>query len=123
MPRRYIHKRLSSFGYALKGIVTAFKSEPHMKLHTLSAVIVVVLGFYFTITRTEWVLLILAMGMVISAEIMNTAVEKLTDLVTKEYHPLAGKAKDLAAGAVLVAAIAAAVIGLLVLGPYFLKEF
>lgn len=94
-----------------------------MKLHTLSAVIVVVLGFYFTITRTEWVLLILAMGMVISAEIMNTAVEKLTDLVTKEYHPLAGKAKDLAAGAVLVAAIAAAVIGLLVLGPYFLKEF
>lgn len=97
-----------------------------MKLHALSAVGVTAAGFFFEITATEWGLVALAVGLVVSAEIMNTAVETVVNLVTKDFNPLAGKAKDLAAGAVLVAAATAAIIGLLVFGPYiwaFLKSF
>lgn len=91
-----------------------------MRIHILSAVAVVIAGFAFHITRTEWCLLVGSMGLVITAEIINTAIENLTNLVSPEINPLAGKAKDLAAGAVLIAAITAAVIGSIVFLPYLL---
>jgi diacylglycerol kinase (ATP) len=117
MPIRYIHKRYNSFRYAIKGIGAAFRSEQNMQLHVLAAVLVVLAGLFFDISRSEWGLIALAIGLVSSAEIMNTAVETVVNLVSPEQHPLAGKAKDLAAGAVLVAAITALLIGLLVFGP------
>ena len=117
MPIRYIHKRYHSFRYAIKGIGAAFRSEQNMQLHVLATVLVVLAGIYFELNQTEWGLLVLAIGLVWAMEIMNTAVETVVNLVSPQQHPLAGKAKDLAAGAVLVAAITAAIIGLLVLGP------
>ncbi len=92
-----------------------------MRLHILSAVAVVVAGFFFGITRVEWCLLAGCIGLVIMAEVFNTAIETLTNLVSPEWHPLAGKAKDLAAGAVLMAAATAAVIGAIIFLPYLLR--
>jgi diacylglycerol kinase (ATP) len=89
----------------------------HLRFHAFATVVVIGLGFYFDITRTEWALVALAVGTVWTAELMNTAVEALTDLVSPEYHPLAGKAKDVAAGAVLLAALAALVVGALIFAP------
>ena len=118
MPRKYIKKRLNSFGYALKGIAAAFWFEPNMKLHVLAAIEAVFLGWFFHIKTSEWCWLVLAIGLVWMAEIFNTAVEKLTDLVSPGYNELAGKAKDLAAGAVLIAAFTALTLGILIFWPY-----
>lgn len=92
-----------------------------MRLHFLAAAGVTVAGFLFDITRGEWCLLILSMGLVITAEIINTAIETLTNLVSPEWNELAGKTKDLAAGAVLVAAFTAALVGMFVFVPYVLQ--
>ncbi|WP_439880828.1 diacylglycerol kinase family protein [Pontibacter sp. MBLB2868] len=118
--RTYFKKRYNSFRFAFKGINSAIRSEPHMRIHILSAVAVVIAGFAFNITRMEWCLLVGSMGLVITAEIINTAIETLTNLVSPEINPLAGKAKDLAAGAVLIAALTAAVVGAVVFLPYLL---
>lgn len=91
-----------------------------MRLHVLSAVAVVIMGYAFEVTKTEWCLLVGCIGLVITAEIINTAIETLTNLVSPKQHPLAGKTKDLAAGAVLVAAITAAVVGAIIFLPYLL---
>ena len=77
------------------------------------------LGFYFDVSGGEWVALVLSMAMVWMAEGMNTAIETLTDLVSPQHHPLAGKAKDIAAGGVLIAAIGAAIVGSVVFYPHF----
>lgn len=119
MPRKNIKKRLNSFGYALKGITAAFRYEPNMKLHVVAAVSVIFLGWFFGIKTSDWCWIILAIGLVWMAEIFNTALEKLTDLVSPHYNPIAGKAKDLAAGAVLMAAFTALAIGMLIFWPYF----
>ncbi|MFC5270958.1 diacylglycerol kinase family protein [Adhaeribacter terreus] len=121
MPRKYIKKRINSFGYAFKGIWAAFWYEPNMKLHLLGAAEAIFLGWFFEINNAEWIWITLAIGLVWMAEIFNTAVEKLTDLVSPEYNELAGRVKDLAAGAVLISAITALVIGLLVFWPHVEK--
>ena len=79
--------------------------------------VVTAAGWYFQITRQEWLALVLAMTLVLALEAVNTAIEYLTDLVSPEYHPLAGKAKDVAAAAVLIAAIGAVVVGAIVFLP------
>src|SRR5688572_20849732 len=89
-----------------------------MKLHVIAAAGALFLGWFFHIKNSEWCWIILAIGLVWMAEIFNTALEKLTDLVSPEYNELAGKAKDLAAGAVLMAAFTAVVIGCLIFFPY-----
>ena len=89
-----------------------------MDFHLLVMVLVIIAGIGFGISRMEWVAVILCFGMVISAELFNSAVERLTDLAHPDLHPLAGKVKDIAAGAVLVTAIAAAAIGLIIFLPY-----
>jgi diacylglycerol kinase (ATP) len=108
--------RIRSFKYAIQGISQAV-SQPNMQIHLAIAAAVVVAGFILKISRTEWMLVVFAMGLVLSAECMNTAVEKLTDLVSPGHNELAGKVKDMAAGAVLICAAAAAVIGLIVFIP------
>ncbi len=114
----YFKKRYNSFRFAFKGLNSAVRSEPHMRLHVLSTIGVVVAGLLFDVTKTEWCLLIGSIGMVFTAEIFNTAIETLTNLVSPQQNPLAGKTKDLAAGAVLAAAITAAIIGTIIFLPY-----
>jgi diacylglycerol kinase len=106
---------MRSFSYALNGIKNLLRTEHNAGIHIASAVLVIFLGFVFKISKYEWCLLVLAIGFVLAAEIINTAIECLTDIVSPEYSEKAGKVKDLAAGAVLIASITAFAIGLIIL--------
>jgi len=110
-------KRIQSFGYALKGIKAVFGKEANMNIHLIMTALVVICGFLFMISPTEWMLCIACFGLVISLEMVNSALENLVDLVSPEKNKLAGKVKDIAAGAVLVAAICAAIVGLIIFVP------
>ncbi len=110
-------KRLQSFGYAGRGIRLVFSSEANMKIHILIAVVVVICGFFFNISISEWIYCLLCIGLVFSTEMINTAIEDVVDLASPEHHELAGKAKDIAAGAVLICAIISVLIGLLIFAP------
>jgi len=112
-----LRRRAASFGYAFRGVAAAMRSEIHLQFHALATVLVLGLGFYFHLNSSEWALVALAVGLVWSLELLNTAVEAVVNLVSPEYHLLAGRAKDVAAGAVLVGAVAALAVGLLVFGP------
>jgi undecaprenol kinase len=112
--RRFVR----SVGCALAGIGDAFRTQRHVRIHTVFAAAVTAAGIYFGLSRLEWAILVLVMAAVITAELLNTAVETVVDLASPGLHPLAKKAKDVAAGAVLVLAVGAVVIGLLVLGPH-----
>lgn len=116
-----LKKRIKSFGYAFKGIASLLKKEHNAWIHCLAIVVVTSLGFYFQITSTEWCIVLLCFGMVLAAEGFNTAIERLVDLVSPERHPVAGDVKDVAAGAVLICAIAAAIIGCIIFLPYLLN--
>ena len=118
-PEGLWRRRVASFGHAVRGVGTALLSEVHLRFHALATVVVIGLGFYCGIGRLEWAVVALAVAAVWSAELMNTAIESLTDLASPAYHPLAGKAKDVAAGAVLLAALGALVVGALIFVPYF----
>ena len=93
------------------------RTQHNAWIHALATVGVLFAGLYFDLTADEWCWIMLAMTSVWTAEALNTAFELLADATTQEYHPLIGRAKDVAAGAVLLAAIGAAVIGLIILGP------
>jgi len=110
-------KRIQSFIFAGQGIKSVFKSEANMQIHFVVGLLVVMCGFIFNISITEWMLCLACFGLVIGMEMMNTAIENVVDLISPEIHPLAGKAKDVAAGAVLICAIISAVIGLLIFVP------
>ncbi len=113
-----LNKRIKSFGYAFKGIASLIKKEHNAWIHCTAIVVVTLAGFYFGITPTEWCIVVLCFGLVLAAEGFNTAIERLVDLVSPEYHPIAGDVKDVAAGAVLICAIAAAIVGMIVFIPY-----
>lgn len=106
------------FGHALHGIAAAFKEEPHMRFHCFAAAITISAGFYFGISVSEWLLIILCIGLVMTAEMFNAALENMVDLAQPAQHPLAGKIKDIAAGAVLVVSIMASVVGILIFWPH-----
>lgn len=114
----FLTKRIKSFGYAFKGIGSFLRKEPNAWIHCTAVVVVVSLGFYFQISITEWCLCLLCFGLVLMAEAMNTAVERLVNLVSPQFHPIAGDVKDVAAGGVLLAAIAAAIVGCIIFTPY-----
>lgn len=109
-------RMIQSFRYAVRGIAVAYREERQMKVHTVAAVLAVVCGVIADLSRAEWAILVLTIAMVITLELVNTAVERIVDMVTKEYHPLAEKAKDVAAGGVLVGAIASAIVGICLFG-------
>lgn len=109
--------RMASFGHALRGIVRLLQTQANARIHLMASTGVVGLGLWVPLTRTDWALLALAMGGVWVAEALNTALETVVDLVSPEWHALARDAKDIAAGAVLLATLAAVAVGLLVLVP------
>lgn len=112
-----------SFSYAITGIFTAIRSERNMRIHLSLSIIVIGFSLFFSISKVEWLFVIVAIGGIFSLEILNTAVERIVDLVTEEYHPLAKQAKDLAAGAVFVYAITVVIIGLIIFLPRIGKWF
>ena len=111
--------RIRSFGYAFKGIATLFLRTPNAHIHALAVAVVVTGGFLLHVSSIEWCVLVLCMGSVIAAEACNSAIESLADKVTPEKDPLIGKAKDLAAGAVLILAIMSVVIAAIIFIPKF----
>ena len=112
-----ITKRLKSFGHAFNGLKTAFKGEHNLRIHLVAVILVVILGIYFKIEIVEWTILTLTIGFVIAMELLNSSIENLADYACKEQHPMIKKVKDIAAGAVLVSAISALIVGLLVFIP------
>jgi diacylglycerol kinase len=109
---------LKSFGYAVKGIYIAFREQRNIKIQFLIALITLGAGLYAGITATEWCIILLAFGLVLAMEMMNSAVEDLVNLVTHEWKPLAGKVKDIAAGAVLWTSVMALIIGIIIFWKY-----
>lgn len=112
-------KILKSFGYAITGLKLGMK-ERNMRLHLFAALIVIFFGIALEITALEWVVILLCIGLVIATELLNTAIEKLTDVMTKakpELYEHAGKPKDIGAGAVLVAACIAFSVGIFIFMP------
>lgn len=116
-----LKKRIKSFTYAIKGIGSFLRKEHNAWIHCTAILMVTTAGFLLGITRTEWLIVILCFALVLAAEAFNTAIERLVDLVSPGFHPIAGDVKDVAAGAVLICAIAAAIVGLIIFLPYFIR--
>lgn len=112
-----LQERFNSFKYAFKGIFDLFRSQPNAKIHLLAAVVVIAAGFYFSLSKTEWAIVLLTIFLVLAAEAFNTAIEYLTDLVSPEYHVLAGKTKDAAAAGVLFVAMGAVMVAVVIFLP------
>jgi diacylglycerol kinase (ATP) len=117
-PSGFWSARVKSFACAARGIVLLLRTQANARIHLIATVAVVVAGITFHITRGEWALLSVAIGIVWITEALNTALELLADRVTREPDDLIRRIKDAAAGAVLFAAITATVIGILILGPH-----
>ncbi|GAB3717379.1 hypothetical protein GCM10027592_59440 [Spirosoma flavus] len=109
-------KVIRSFGFAGQGILDLFRFENNAKMHLLIAILVVLAGFILELSRLEWAIILTQFGLVWAAEAFNTAIEKLCDFVSPGIHPQIKAVKDLSSGAVLLVAIAAAIIGLIILG-------
>ncbi|MCR5414976.1 MAG: diacylglycerol kinase family protein [Kiritimatiellae bacterium] len=114
---------MKSFLHAFSGIVAAVRGERNMRIHVAAALAAIVLGAWLGLDGREWAEVVICIALVMSLECLNTAVESVVDLASPGLHPLAKKAKDCAAGAVLVAAIGAAVVGCIVFGPKLLNIF
>ncbi len=108
---------INAFADAFNGLCESFLTQLNFRIHVFAAVISVVLGIWLHISVTEWAILVLTIAMVIVSEQINTALEYLVDFISPEYHIMAGKIKDIAAGAVLLTAIAALVTGMIIFLP------
>ncbi|WP_338451578.1 diacylglycerol kinase family protein [Niallia oryzisoli] len=109
-----------SFAFAIEGIIHSLKYERNIKIHLAVALAVIILGFLYRVSSFEWLVIILVIGGMLSFELMNTAVERVVDLVTSEHHPLAKQAKDIAAGAVFIYAAISVVAGCIIFLPKML---
>ncbi|MCK9160498.1 MAG: diacylglycerol kinase family protein [Bacteroidaceae bacterium] len=123
MKRFNIKKRIKSFGYAYKGIISYITNEHNAWIHLGISVFVILAGLFFHLTKAEWIIVIFCIGFVLTAEAFNTAIERLVNIVSPEHNPSAGNVKDIAAGAVLISAITAAIIGLIIFIPYLIRLF
>lgn len=112
---------LRSFGYAIEGFQYAFRSDQNLIIHILTAVVVISLGIYFQISRFELITLSIMVVLVLIAEMMNTSIEKVVDLITTDHHPSAKIAKDVASAMVLLTAVSAVIVGILVFYPYMFR--
>ncbi len=115
-----LRNRANSFRYAFQGLADLFRSQPNARIHLFFALLALTAGRAFHITRTEWLAIIICITLVLALEALNTAIEYLTDLVQPDYHPLAGKVKDVAAAAVLLGAFGAVTVGLVIFLPHLL---
>lgn len=116
-------KSKNAFFCAIKGIGQAIKTERNLVFDIFVAIIVIILGFVFKINFSEWIICILSVGLMLFAELMNTAIETVVDMYTREKNDMAGKAKDISAGAVLVLAINVAIIGGIIFIPKIMSIF
>lgn len=114
-----MYLRLRSFGFALNGIRLCFFSEANFRIHLLAASLAVGGGCFFGISRAEWLMVLVAIGLVLMAELFNTAIEQLCNLVSPGTNRVVGVVKDLSAAAVLIASVMAAAIACLVFIPHF----
>lgn len=117
--RSFILSRIAAIGHALRGWMYVLKTQHNAWVHSLAAAMVIILGFWLQIPARDWAVLVLTIAMVFTAEFINTSIEAVVDLASPQKHPLAKVGKDVGAGAVLIAALAGVLIGLLVLGPPF----
>jgi diacylglycerol kinase len=112
-----LKKRLLSFKYAFRGIYKVISSQHNAWIHSVISLLVIAAGFILEINLTQWCLIVFSIGFVFVAETINTAIENLVDMTSPDFHPKAGLIKDISAGAVLIAAITAVVIGLIIFIP------
>lgn len=117
---KFILGRLKGCYYATRGAFLLLRTEPSIQVQAIIAILVTAAGFYFQITNTEWMLQTFAIGMVMSLEGVNTAVEGIADFIHPDFHHKIGFIKDIAAGAVFIAAITAILIGCIIYIPYFI---
>lgn len=119
----YWIKRGKSFVYAWRGIIGLFSHEPNARIHLIIAVLTLIMGFICKLSQSEWTAIIICIGMVFSAEAVNTSIEKLCDKVSPEKDPYIKISKDVAAGAVLILAITAVITGLIIFIPHLIDLF
>lgn len=112
---------MKPFRCALEGIADALATQRHMRIHAVVAILVALLGVLLRLPRADLLLLVMAIGVVVIAELLNSAVELVVDLASPALHPIAGRAKNIAAGAVLFAALTSAAIGAMILAPPLLR--
>ncbi len=115
----FLKNRIKSVGFALRGAFLLIRTEASIKIQVFIAIVMTGAGFYFEISNTEWVLQILAIGLVMGIEGLNTAVEKISDFVQPDHDPKIGFIKDIAAGAVMLVSIAATIVGFIIYLPKF----
>lgn len=113
----FLLSRFHAFGHAFRGWGHVVQTQQNAWIHSLIASIVIAVGVWLELTSRDWAILVLTIAMVFTAEFINTAIEAIVDLASPSHHPLAKVGKDVGAGAVLVAALAAIIVGLLILGP------
>ena len=116
-----ISKRFKSFGYAFNGLKILIREEHNSRIHILAAMAAVIAGLFFQLSSIEWVAIVLAIGWVIALEIINSAIENLSDFVSRDQNEMIKKIKDLSAAGVLVGAITAVIIGLIVFVPKIME--
>ena len=115
--KTFLTSRVHAFGHAFRGWGHVLKTQQNAWIHSLVAAVVIVLGLWLELAAGDWAILVLTIAVVFTAEFINTAIEAVVDLASPAHHPLAKVGKDVGAGAVLVAALAAIVVGFLILGP------
>lgn len=115
--KTFITSRIAAFGHAFRGWGHVLQTQQNAWIHSLVASIVVAIGLWLQLSTHDWAIIVLTIAMVFTAEFINTSIEAIVDLASPTHHPLAKVGKDVGAGAVLVAALAAIVVGLLILGP------
>lgn len=121
---RIDNKRLkNSFKYASEGIIKAYEGEQNLKVHTFVAILVIVFGFFLKLSYIEWLICLLLIGLVLMAELFNTAIEYVVDLASPKIHPLAKSSKDIAASGVLMISIISAITGLMIFVPKLIDFF
>lgn len=111
-----LKKLFKSFGYAIAGVLIAVREQQNMRIHVLAVLVVTVFGVFIGLDAVEWSIIALTYGLVLVAEMFNSALEYLIDLVSPERNPIAGKVKDVAAGAVLLAALVATCVAISIFG-------
>jgi diacylglycerol kinase (ATP) len=115
--KTFVLSRIAAFGHAFRGWWYVLRTQHNAWIHSLVATLVIVMGLWLRLAPGDWAIIILTIAMVFTAEFINTAIEAVVDLAMPLHHPLAKVGKDVGAGAVLVAALAGVVVGLLILGP------
>ena len=115
-----VSERIKSFRFAIRGLKVLWETEHNARIHLIAFILVIVAGLFFSISTTEWMVVLIVIFLVFITELINTALEYLADKVSSEHDELIGKSKDLSAGAVLLSALLAIVCGLIIFIPHLI---